>query len=204
MRLTAATLGLIFSATSSFAALAEFPTTSTTEAGKEFTFDVSVPTTVFGDAYFTFSAFGDIGNRNRGKANEFVDVYLDGQSYGSVFDHDTTNDDFDLYEILNPTDVANGAAPLFDTIAGDAPLQNQLVIAQLVIPELAFASLIADGMITVTLDYSQQVSEVTTGGNFSFDEVAPVPLPASVGFLGLGLAGLGALRARRKSKTKAV
>lgn len=198
MKLTGITLGLIFAASTSYAAVVEFGAATSTVAGEDFTFNVSTPSTVFGDAFFTFYAEGDIGSNG-----ERVSILLDGTRYGRVFDGNTANDDFSLFEVLNPTAVANGEEAQFAEISGDNPDDNQLVVAQLRLSESLFAGLISDGSIDVELRYSRAVGNVVTGGNFSFDEIAPVPLPASLGLLGLGVAGLGALRARRRKSQRA-
>lgn len=153
---------------------------------------LSVPTATQGDATFSFSVRDDL-NWSR----EHVDISIDGYSLGRVFDNNSSNDIFD--------------------VAGDVGAQYQMTTASATIDQGIFANLISDGVLEIVFEFSAQVTDLdwyyenlpgygarSLSGSISFDEasLAPVPLPASVGMLGLGLMvlGGGALRNRRKQR----
>ena len=120
---------------------------------------------------------------------EYVDVSVDGFSLGRVFDNNSSNDAFNF--------PADRGSQNTRTHTGSATIANSV-----------FSGLIADGVLNILFDFSREVNFLGSvnrlSGSITFDETpAPVPLPASLGLLGFGLAGLGALRARRKSKATA-
>ena len=152
--------------------------------GHNATFNLVTPTALVGDAVLTFSVRDDLDWRT-----EFIDVSIEGFSLGRVFDNRRNNDAFNFRN-----DVGTQYRRLH---TGSATISNA-----------DFAPLIADGTLSLLFDFSNRVHQLRGRGrqlfgSITFTEVAAVPLPASLGLLGFGLAGLGALRARRKSKTTA-
>lgn len=197
MKRTALTLGLFLFASSSHAAVVEFAPITSTGPGLEYSFTLATPTAATGTGVFTFSAFGDLA-----AASQNVSIMLEGFDLGVALDNILGNDYFGIFEITNPIDVSNGSAPVFSTITDDTAEMDTHYIGQVGISESVLNSMISDGEISGTVSFSQDVSYATSGVTIAFEEVAPVPLPASLGFLGLGMAGLGALRARRKAQLK--
>lgn len=142
---------------------------------------LTAPATIVGDATITFSVQGDLD-----WSGEYVDVNLDGFSLGRVFDNNTGNDPFN--------------------VPGDAGSYS-LRTATATIANTDFAGLIADGLLNLSFNFNAYVNCCgtvrTLYGSISYEEAAPVPLPATAGLLGLGLAGFGAIRRRKGSKKPA-
>lgn len=142
---------------------------------------LAAPTTISGDATIFFSVQGDLNYYT-----EYVDISLDGFSLGRVFDNNTGNDPFNV-----PGDIGS----------------YSLKSASATIANADFAGLIADGLLNLSFDFSGGVNCCGTvrslSGTISYEEAAPVPLPATAGLLGLGLAGFGAIRRRKGSKKPA-
>ncbi|EBA15814.1 hypothetical protein RSK20926_14324 [Roseobacter sp. SK209-2-6] len=161
----------------------DFGPTSSTTSGANISFDNLVtPTSIIGDATFTFSTRGDLDH-----VSEYVDVSIDGFSLGRVFDNNSSNDDFDF--------AGDSGTQSSSTHTGSATISNAV-----------FASLISDGFLNLLFDYSAGVNCCGTvqllSGSITFTSgVAPVPLPATAGMLGLGLFGLGAMRRRKQKQT---
>lgn len=185
-----ATIFAVSAATSASAATVNFGPASSGANGPNIAFNNLVtPTTVTGDATFTFSLSGDLNG-----VSEYVDVSIDGFSLGRVFDNNTGNDAFDF---------ANDAGTQHTSVlTGTATIANSV-----------FANLITDGALSILFDFSNAVdfgpffgfgpSVNNLSGSVTFAEgPAPVPLPATAGLMGLGLASMVGLRRRKRSKAK--
>ena len=173
---------LAMAAGSASAATLNFGPVAGVGTGHNQAFSLATPTTILGDAILTFSVRDDLNS-----SGEYIDVSIEGFSLGRVFDNNSANDAFDF---------ASDQGKQYSSLhTGSATIANA-----------DFAPLIADGFLNLLFDFSGSVHEFgsrTLYGSVSFNSIAPVPLPASLGLLGFGFAGMGALRARRKSKTKA-
>lgn len=163
------------------AASISFGPTSASGTGPTIVFDELVaPTTIVGDATFTFTVNGDLNG-----SNEFVEIDVDGFSLGLVFNEDLTDDPFDF--------------------AGDEGANVQDQTGSATISNADFAGLIADGLLDVTFDFSQAVNNSGTIRNlegvieFTEADMNVVPLPASLPFLVTGFAGLLLMRRRRRT-----
>lgn len=162
------------------AATITFGPTSVPGRGTTITFeDLVVPTTIVGDATFTFTANGDLNN-----TSEFVLVDVDGFSLGTVFNEDPSDDVFDFAgdEGLNAADQT-GSATILNT---------------------DFAGLIADGLLTVSFDFSSGVDGIgirLLEGEIEFTPgtMSAVPLPASLPLVATVIAGLLFMRRRRQT-----
>lgn len=163
------------------AATISFGPASDSSAGPTITFDgLVVPTTIVGDATFTFTVQGDLN-----QASEFVAIDIDGFSLGLVFNEDTTDDPFDF-----AGDVGGNFA--FQT--GSATIANA-----------DFSGLIGDGLLDLTFDFSPAVNNAgsvrSLEGMIEFSEggISVVPLPASLPLVATGLASLLFMRRRRRT-----
>lgn len=152
-----------------------------------------LPSEVIGDASFTFSVSGDLNWKR-----EYVDVSIDGYSLGRVFDNNPANDDFDF--------------------AGDRGNQHKRILTgTATIANSIFADLISDGALEILFDFSLAVNHGTgflgfgktvngLEGAITYEAAidntpVPVPLPATLGLMGVGLLGFGALRRRNAPKS---
>lgn len=163
------------------AASISFGPASDSSAGPTITFDdIVVPTTIVGDATFTFTVQGDLNG-----SSEFVAIDIDGFSAGLVFNENSTDDLFDF--------------------AGDVGGNLSFQTGSATILNADFAVLIADGLLDLTFDFSPDVNNAgsirSLGGLIEFAEadLTAVPLPASLPLFALGIGGLLAMRRRKNT-----
>lgn len=153
------------------AANIEFGPTRDTGIAPTITFEnLITPTSIIGDAIFTFTVESAL---NRSDQN--VEIFLDGMSLGTVFDNNETNDLFN-----QPDD--QGAA------------RTELTVSA-TIDESIMAGLIADGLLTVVFQFSDDVLDADTivSGSITFDS-NPIPLPAAAWIMIAGLGGMVSMR----------
>jgi len=153
------------------AATIEFGPTKAKGGGPTITYEnLSTPKSINGDAIFTFTVESALP-----RADQNVEIFLDGISIGTVFDNDETNNPFN-----QPSDKVTSYAAL--TVSAT-------------IDESFMASLIADGLLTVVFQFSDEVNDADTivSGSIAFDS-DPVPLPAAAWFMIAGLGGLVRMR----------
>ncbi|WP_299475618.1 PEP-CTERM sorting domain-containing protein [uncultured Roseibium sp.] len=171
---------MLMVATSANAASISFGPTSSNIDNPTISFlNLATPTSITGDAIFTFSVGGDLS-----AATEHIDVSIDGFSLGRVFDNDPTNDAFNFTN---------------DQGADGGVFSGSATIAQAVM-----AGLIADGLLNLEFKFGTEVNccgpVQTLGGQIEFEEVmAVVPVPAALPLLMAGLALLGFAGWRRAS-----
>jgi len=137
------------------------------------------PTSISGDAVLSFAIEeGDVDS-----SSEHLDVFIDGFSLGRVFDDDPSNG-------------------IFDVLGDSSPSSNLNVSASATIPGAVFGGLISDGFLSLRFEKPLAVFYIyKLSGFITFTSaIAPVPLPATAGRLGLGLLGLGMMRRRKGGK----
>lgn len=125
---------------------------------------------------------------------EYFEVVFEGDSRG-------------FYSCGGPSYNGNTAVAIAGAVDNSFNFNNCAFSLSIGIGGADLMAALADGMVTVGVFFGDDVStfgdddivrvtlEYVEGG-----DIPPIPLPASIGFLGLGLLGLGGLaRARRKS-----
>lgn len=146
------------------------------------------PSTAFSDAIFTLRIAGDFDNND---ASESVTISIDGFSLGTIFDNNVGND---LFNFASDDYVGSHSNYVFMTSTATISQAN-------------WASIIADGLITITFDLSSGVNccsdpHAFTSGSISFTSTAPKPV-STTGSLALALLGLAGIAVRRKRNTAA-
>ena len=159
----------LFSAAS--AATIEFGPTRVSKSGPTITFeDLVTPTSIVGDAILTFTVESALI-----RADQNVEIFLDGISIGTVFDNNEANDPFD-----QPGDQVTSYAAL--TVSAT-------------LAESFMADLLADGLLTLVFQFSDEVNDADTivSGSIAF-ETTPIPVPAAAWIMIAGLGGLVSMR----------
>ena len=179
--LKAAVAGLVLSVSGfANAGLITLDPDSLTSPGGSVTYTGLIsPTTTFSDAIFTLNIAGDFDNND---STESVLITVDGFSLGRIFDNNTVND---LFDFSND-----------DYIGSHSNMVNMTGVA--VIAQTDWATIIADGTVNITFDFSSGVNCCTfpyafTSGNITFDSVS-VPEPSTLAIFALGIMGLAARR----------
>jgi len=160
------------------------PDSLTTPGGSVTYTGLITPTTTFSDAIFTLNIAGDFDNND---SSESVLISVEGFSLGRIFDNITGND---LFDFSND-----------DYIGSHNNMVNMTGVA--VIAQTDWMTIIADGMVSITFDFSSGVDCCTspyafTSGNITFDSVS-VPEPSTLAIFALGMIGLASRRFKKQS-----
>lgn len=137
---------------------------------------------IVGDATISVTVNGDLDS-----PVEYIDILLDGFSLGRVFDNNTANDPFDF-----AGDEGNESA---SHLTGSATIANA-----------DFAPLIADGLWSLSFDFSSNVNRCGNvnllEGSITYNSTTtPVPAPAALPLLLKVMGGMGVVASRRRRKT---
>ncbi|MDA1305135.1 MAG: PEP-CTERM sorting domain-containing protein [Nitrospirae bacterium] len=169
-------------------------------AGPDFSFTPVVPNSILGDAVLSLTLNGDFNGNH-----EFAEVYLEGLYLGKILNGNSGDDVFNFGNGDNP-DPESGSVT---EVTGTTTILN-----------LDFASLIADGLLTIEVKTNEFVENdlTTIYGSISYEPVPvvvlppdtnddpmdppstnPVPEPSTLILLGTGLAGIVAWQRNKRS-----
>ena len=160
---------------------------STSVDGGSITYsNLIAPSTTFSDAIFTLMIAGDFDNND---ASESVTISIDGFSLGTIFDNNVHND---LFNFASDDYVGSHSNMVFMT-------------GQATISQATWASIIADGLISITFNLSSGVNccsdpHAFTSGSIAYTSTVAntVSATSSLALALLGVAGI-ALRRQRKA-----
>jgi len=184
LKMTFSTLIIALSSVANAGLITLDPDSLTTAGGSITYTGLISPTTTFSDAIFTLNISGDLDNND---SSESVLITVDGFSLGRIFDNNTVND---LFDFSND-----------DYIGHHNNRVNMTGVA--VIAQTDWATIIADGTVNITFNFSSGVDCCTspyalTSGNITFDSVS-VPEPSTLAIFALGMIGLASRRFKKQS-----
>ncbi|ABD54050.1 VPLPA-CTERM sorting domain-containing protein [Jannaschia sp. CCS1] len=161
-----------------------------TSNGQDFIFDFLALPTVVSSASVTIASSISGGTEGLdlsgsfSRENEFFSLTFDGAAGGS-------------FSCGGPS--SNGSTAIPGATDNSRAFNDCVFSLDVVLTDL---SVFADGAFSLGVNFGNDVSTFNQNDQFTatltYDNVAAVPLPASVGFMLLGLAGLGTVAARRR------
>lgn len=178
--------------------------------------DIAAPFSAIGDGIFTFTAWGDFN-----KDIEYLDVAIEDYSLGSFLNDDPSDDLFadDGFADGLLADIGNeyGGPNVRRTFSGawsacrvvsDTCLRQPPRTGTAIIPQADLASILLDGIMTVSVWFSPGVSDgpccehtmieefVIAGISFETATVTAIPAPPALVLFVSSLIGLAGLRRR--------